>query len=587
MAAAAMVAAAVLALPALASTDPIAPYAGTGPEGFGGDGAAALGARFDSPDEVSLAPNGALLIADTENHRIRRVAPDGTISTVAGTGSEGYNGDMGLATAAKLKKPAGVAALPTGGFLIADTGNNRIRRVSSLGTIETVAGSGSSGYGGDGGLAPLAKLDHPQGVAATVGGGYLIADTENNTVRSVNAFGAITTVAGDGQNGLAGDGGPATAARLDEPQDVAPLPEGGFLIADSSNGRIRTVDNQGVISTVAATTVAASATSQDDDEAPVAKPSGVVALPSGGFLYSDEGNDRVWQVDRDGAIEAFAGTGVPGSTGDGGPAASARLNSPADVTASSNGQTFISDGGNHRIRWVAARTIAGNGGGPPPGNGAGPPVGGTEAEPGDTEAEPGDTEAKLPSPRRPVTGVRVTIRPASGRVLVRLPGSGRFVALESAAGVPMGSTIDTRRGRVRLASVRDAAGHLQAGTFWDGLFQVRQRRRRGSFTDLQLRGPRVRACARRAAAGHGSGPRAAVSRKRSRRRLWAKDSRGRFRTHGRNGVATTRGTLWLTEERCAGTLFRVRRGAVLVRVRDKRKQVRVDAGESYLARRAR
>ena len=110
MAAAAMVAAAALALPALASTDPIAPYAGTGPEGFGGDGAAALGARFDSPDEVSLAPNGALLIADTENHRIRRVAPDGTISTVAGTGSEGYNGDSGWLTGRQAPRATACSA---------------------------------------------------------------------------------------------------------------------------------------------------------------------------------------------------------------------------------------------------------------------------------------------------------------------------------------------------------------------------------------------------------------------------------------------------------------------------------------------
>jgi hypothetical protein len=148
--------------------------------------------------------------------------------------------------------------------------------------------------------------------------------------------------------------------------------------------------------------------------------------------------------------------------------------------------------------------------------------------------------------------------------------------------VPVGSVVDTRRGRVRLVSVKDGHDRLQTGTFWGGVFKVSQRRRRGAFTDLFLRGPRLAHCK--------SAGKATFSKRRKRRKrrhLWGRDRHGRFRTHGRNSVATTRGTSWVTEERCGGTLTRVKSGKVLVRVRHRRKKVMVSAGESYLARRGR
>ena len=151
----------------------------------GGDGGQATLASLKNPEGVAATPDGGFLVADKENNRIRLVAPDGTISTVAGTGTEGYNGDGIAATAAKVAKPEGVAALPDGGFLIADTNNQLIRRVTPLGTIETVAGTGSTGYTGDGGDATLAKIDHPRAAVPTPDGGFLIADTGNRVIRRV------------------------------------------------------------------------------------------------------------------------------------------------------------------------------------------------------------------------------------------------------------------------------------------------------------------------------------------------------------------------------------------------------------------
>src|SRR5207248_223189 len=144
--------------------------------------------------------------------------------------------------AAQLSNPFGVATTADGGFLIADQSNS-IRRVSPAGTITTVAGSGTSGFSGDGGPATAAQLNAPSGVAATADGGFLIADFNNNRIRRVSSAGTITTVAGSGTSGFSGDGGPATAAQLNFPRGVAATADGGFVIADTGNSRIRHVSS--------------------------------------------------------------------------------------------------------------------------------------------------------------------------------------------------------------------------------------------------------------------------------------------------------------------------------------------------------
>jgi hypothetical protein len=252
-----------------ASGERIQTVAGSGTGGFAGDGGPAADALLTSPSDVApldaVNGGGGYLIADTSNHRIRRVNASGAITTVAGAGPAvgapgAFAGD-GLPptdTAVRLDRPRGVspfgAVIGAGGsgFLIADTGNNRVRRVQN-GVIATVAGNGQAGFGGDGDGAQIAQLNQPAGVAALPDGGFLIADTGNNRIRRVSSSGIITTVAGAGPAAFTGDGGPATSAALNAPADVAPLTGGGFLIADTGNNRIRRVTAGGTITTVVGT----------------------------------------------------------------------------------------------------------------------------------------------------------------------------------------------------------------------------------------------------------------------------------------------------------------------------------------------
>jgi NHL repeat-containing protein len=251
----------------------IATVAGRGERGFAGDGGPAAHARLAGPEGVAVGPDGALYIADTGNDRVRRVGRDGVIATVAGAGGRRlalpgeevvvrFGGDGGPATAARLNWPSDVAAGPDGSLYVADTYNGRVRRIGPDGVIATVAGGGAPGALGDGGPAGEAWLYLPQGVAVAPDGALLIADSGNHRIRRVDAAGRIATVAGSGARGFGGDGGPALAARLDGPWRVAPAADGGLLIADRGNGRVRRVDGAGVIATLAGTGEAA------PDEAP-------------------------------------------------------------------------------------------------------------------------------------------------------------------------------------------------------------------------------------------------------------------------------------------------------------------------------
>jgi hypothetical protein len=192
--------------PAGAATDNISTLAGDGTFGFSGDGGPATAAQLNGPIGVAVAADGGILIADYLNSRVRRVSPTGTITTIAGSGTYGFSGDGGPATAAQLTWPSGVAAT-AGGLLIADPNNERVRRVSPDGTITTIAGTGTHGFSGDGGPATAAQLALPTGVAATADGGLLIADQNNERVRRVSPDGTITTIAGTGTAGFSGDGG--------------------------------------------------------------------------------------------------------------------------------------------------------------------------------------------------------------------------------------------------------------------------------------------------------------------------------------------------------------------------------------------
>jgi hypothetical protein len=557
--------------------------AGSGSGGLGGDGGPATSALLTSPSDVASlgGGGGAYLIADASNHRIRRVDAAGTIATVAGAGPAAgaggsFGGDGLPATdpGVRLNQPRGVSPLSGGGFLIADTGNNRIRRVD--GAIATVAGAGSAAFGGDNGPATSALLNQPGGVATLPGGGFLIADTGNNRIRRVDPGGTITTVAGGTVAGFGGDGGPAVSAALNAPARVAPLAGGGFLIADTGNNRIRRVDADGTIHTVAG---ASSTPGFGGDGGPAGKallngPEGVAALADGSIAIADSTNERVRLVGADGTIRTLAGTGVLGFSGDGGDPETAQLSHPRAV-AQDGARLLIADAFNHRIRAVAQ----------PPA----PPEG---------VADPNPPLGVSP----PVLGKSVVAKPRLGRVLVRLPGAREFVPLEAIANLPMGSELDVADGSVVVFFTTNPAGRRAKAIATGGRFVVGQPAAydRGQRPgELALSGPllgcgaspraQVRdASARATAAAVAAGPRARASGRAKHGRRLKVRARGRIRTRGRYGAATVRGTRWTTIDRCPshprpGTLVVVSKGLVAVRSFVLAKTVLVPAGARFLA----
>lgn len=276
----------------------ITTVAGTGEQGFSGDGGAATSAQLDTPSGVAVDSTGNLFIADSHNHRIRRVGTDGIITTIAGNGVAGLTGDGANATSAELNFPTGVSVGSGGTLYIADSANQVIRKVTN-GVISTVAGTGQQGYSGDGGPAVSAQLDTPTGVAVdpNVVGQIYIADRHNHRVRIVAANGTITTVAGTGQPSFSGDGGTGTAAGLDGPRGVAVTSNGLVYLADSDNQRIRVLTGS-QISTVAGTGEQGFA----GDVASPARaildtPGAVAASPLSTFTFADTHNDRVRDVD--------------------------------------------------------------------------------------------------------------------------------------------------------------------------------------------------------------------------------------------------------------------------------------------------
>lgn len=391
--------------------------AGNGINRYRGDGGPASLAELVNPSGVAVDKAGNVLIA-TEDHRIRRVSTAGIITTVAGTGSPGFSGDGGAATAARLYSPAGLTSDPAGDLFITDTGNQRlrevdasgiittiggngtvgsiddgavatdgplfagafgadaagnvyvadairhsIRKISSSGVISTIAGNGTYGFGGDGGPALDAAMT-PLSAALDAAGNLFIADGVNNRIRKVDNAGIITTVAGDGTTGVAGDGGPAIAAQLNRPNLIAVDGAGNLFVYDDS-GRIRRIDRSGTITSF----VGGSPRVDRGDGGPaveaVVRPSALAVDAQDNVYIAEAEYARVRKVSPTGTITAFAGTGVAGFSGDGGPALDAQLSGPAGLAIDPAGDVYVSDAGNSRIRRISPTgiitTIAGTG----------------------------------------------------------------------------------------------------------------------------------------------------------------------------------------------------------------------------------
>jgi sugar lactone lactonase YvrE len=343
----------------------ISTVAGNGSPGFGGDGAGAASAQLSFPAGVAFDSAGNLFIADSFNHRVRRVSGAGVITTYVGTGVAGYGGDAGPAAAAQLNYPEGVATDLSGNLFIADAGNNRIRKVDTAGTITTVAGTGLPGFGGDGGQALAAQLFSPWRVALDGTGNLYIADLENDRVRRVDAAGTITTVAGTGSLGFSGDGGPAVAAQLDTPYGLAVDGSGNLLIADSNNQRVRMVDGSGAIRTIAGGGSGGFGDGGPAIAATLFDPTGLAVDASGNLYISESLDQRVRKVDVSGTIFTVAGGGSPADgLGDGAAATNALLMYPDTVATDGAGNLYIADSVSNRIRRVQG-PVAGVVGTPP------------------------------------------------------------------------------------------------------------------------------------------------------------------------------------------------------------------------------
>lgn len=329
--------------------------------GYAGDGGLATAAGLGTPWGVAVGPDGSLYVSEYSSHRVRKVSPSGIITTVAGTGVCGMSGDSGPATAATLCFPEGLAVDSQSNLYIADYNNNRIRKVNSWGTITTVAGGGSAG---DGGPATAASLPNPAGVAVDTSGNLYIAQYSGSSIRKVGADGKITTVAGSFTEGFSGDGGAATAAAFRFPEGVAVGTSGDLYIADTGNLRVRHVAANGTVSTLAGNGLF----KYSGDGGPATSASlnqpGHVALGSDGSLYiADSGNNRIRKVSPSGTVVTIAGTGTRGFSGDGGPAAGATLNNPFGVAVDGAGNVYFSD--LLRVRKVgldgSISTVAGDG----------------------------------------------------------------------------------------------------------------------------------------------------------------------------------------------------------------------------------
>lgn len=327
----------------LTTTTPKGPtvttLAGTGARGFSRDGGLATSSALVRPVAVAAGQRGEIYIA--EGNRVREVQPDGRIVTLAGTGDAGSSGDGGPAAGAQLNTPQGLAIDSMGRVYIADTLNNRVRRVDPDGTIHTVAGTGESGYQGDGKPAVEAKLNLPTGLAIGFGDALFIADTGNNVIRELLHDGIIRTVAGDGEAGYRGEGGPALSAVLHAPGGLAFDDEGDLYIADTLNQRIRRIDVNGEISPVAGTGVAAfggdgdSAIYAELDLAtnPLDAMGQAIAVgPTGDVFIADGANHRLRKLDVKGVITTVA-----------------IMKNPLGVAVDAHGIVYVADADDNRV----------------------------------------------------------------------------------------------------------------------------------------------------------------------------------------------------------------------------------------------
>lgn len=378
------------------STGRVENVAGTGARAFGGDGGPANEAMLDLPSSVACDSQDNILVSDQANYRIRKIDRNGIITTIAGTSTPGYSGDGGPAIAAQFRAPRGQAAPPAGRIAVdardqiyvADTGNHVIRLIDTQGIIHTIAGTGEPGYSGDGGPATQAQLNTPSDVAIGPDGSVFVADTMNNAVRRIRPDGVIETVAGTGEQGFAGDGGPASQAQLDRPYGVEVAPNGTVFVADTHNHRFRAIgdfetgpvlvptptptpqvipctDEAGTICTYAGNGgMGYSPDGTHRLQATLYWPFDIAFLPSGRKIFLDWNNHLVREILPDNTIRTMMGTDFVGDgpddlsdlTPQGADPFTVALNHPTDVEEFPNGDLLLQAWHNHKLRVLERAT---------------------------------------------------------------------------------------------------------------------------------------------------------------------------------------------------------------------------------------
>ncbi len=314
--------------------------AGNGQYGYAGDGGPATSAQFRVPSGIAVANDGTVYVSDSFNHCIRKITPDGKIATVAGNGSSGFAGDNGPANKAQLNEPRGLAFDLQGALLIADAGNHRVRRLSPDGNIATIAGTGTPGSAGDGALATSAMLYRPCDLSVDAAGNIYVAEQYNYRIRRIAPDGKIATVVG-GAYGDSGDGGPPAAALLSGVRAVAALPNGDLYIADSDNYRVRFVQGGRIATFAGLGTRAALGDGGTALSATFFGPGGLTVDAAGNVYVADTENHRVRKIVTDGKVSTFVGTGQAGIGIDGKPAASTPIYRPIGLAFDKSGALYL------------------------------------------------------------------------------------------------------------------------------------------------------------------------------------------------------------------------------------------------------
>jgi uncharacterized protein (TIGR03437 family) len=324
---------------------------GTGTGGYAGDNGAAGIAQLNFPMALARSGSGTLYIADTFNERIRSVQTDGIIRTVVGTGTIGFTGDGGPATAALIYSPYGLATDAAGNLYFSDTLNHTIRKVATNGTITKIAGTGLKSFSGDGGDPLLATMNQPTGIVVDPAGNVLFSDSLNFRIRKIGTDGTISTFAGIGNPNSQGDGGPALSAGINQPGGLALDSAGNLYVVDTIGQRVRKITTDGTITTIAGTGIIGF--SGDGGPATLAQlsyPRGVYVDAAGTVFIADTFNNRIRAVTEDGKIQTIAGNGAFGDSADGVSATDAALRYPRAVVPNGSGGLYLLDTDNHRVR---------------------------------------------------------------------------------------------------------------------------------------------------------------------------------------------------------------------------------------------